>query len=131
MWIFKSYEAASGKNDVQERYDRATDGVRAEFEVALEFLEGTPRKDWDRPKAARLHRQKYPDYYEIRFFADKLQHRPIGYFGPAEDDFTVLLWATEKGNQLQPKSWFKTAEYRRQLLEEGTANATPLVLDED
>lgn len=85
-----------------------------------------------RPKAARLDKNKtFRDYYEIRFQADKVQQRPIGYFGPKSNEFTILLWATEKGNRLLPVGWFDVAERRRLQIENGECDAPILVLKED
>lgn len=124
MWKLKCYTKAGRKSDVQAHYDRASVGVQAAFDSAVSFLLKLPREDWQRPKAARLYKNMpYKDYYEIRFKADKVQQRPIGYFGPGAGEFTILIWAIEKGNALDPKTWPKKADNRRELLEEGNSNA--------
>lgn len=132
MWNIRCYSASSGKNEVQGTYDKGADDLRAGLSVALEYLRMQDRQDWARPKAARLDKNKtFRDYYEIRFKAGNLQQRPIGYFGPGSNDFTILIWATEKGNKLLPPTWFDIAERRRKQIESGECDAPFLILEED
>lgn len=115
------YTRSDGRSDVQDAYDKGSVELKAGLDVALEYLKARDRSDWRRPKAAKLAKtQGYRDYFEIRFMADKVQQRPIGYFGPKACVFTILLWATEKGGKLQPADWYDKAERRRALIERGT-----------
>jgi hypothetical protein len=75
--------------------------------------------------------KEFRDFFEIRFFANNVQQRPIGYFGPGECDFTILIWAIEKGNKLIPEEWCKKANRFRKKIIEGTANAKPLKFEGD
>ncbi|MBN9476156.1 MAG: hypothetical protein J0H72_19050 [Burkholderiales bacterium] len=88
--------------------------LQAAFDVHMEYLCARQREEWRRPKAAKLTRPNgYNDFFEIRFMSDRVQQRPIGYFGPGQNTFTVLLWATEKG-QLLPRDWHGIATRRRE-----------------
>jgi hypothetical protein len=40
---------------------------------------------------------------EVRIKLERVQWRPIGFFGPARLEFTILLIASEKGGKLRPK----------------------------
>lgn|GEM_PF-1842310 len=121
------YTQAGGRSDVQETYDSGSAERRAELDVALEYLKCRDRGEWRRPKAAKLSKtQGYRDYFEIRFMADQVQQRPIGYFGPESGVFTILLWATEKGGTLRPADWYDKAERRRARIESGTDQSIPL-----
>lgn len=132
MWNICCYVTTSGKNEVQSTYDDGSYSLQAGFDVALKYLRMQDRQDWRRPKAARLNKNKaFPDYYEIRFKADNVQQRPIGYFGPGSNDFTVLIWANEKGNRLQPTTWFDIAERRRKQIESGECDAISFISKED
>jgi len=113
IWTLKHY--TSGK--IQEYYNRETDELKAQFDLAVSYLLKQPRKNWKRPKAAKLSKGEkgtFREYFEIRFKANKLQQRPIGYFGPGDKDFTILIWATEKGNKLRPEAWRKKADTARE-----------------
>jgi hypothetical protein len=48
---------------------------------------------------------------EIRFKADGVQQRPLG-FRSNENEFTLLLWATEKSNRFVPLGACETAKAR-------------------
>jgi hypothetical protein len=89
-----------------------------------------PKQGWARPRAAKLTKCKeFRDFYEIRFRANKVQQRPIGYFGPTEDDFTILIWAQEKGSRLLPKSWCSIADRNRIEILRGMAYAKAIELN--
>lgn len=122
MWALKVYATTSGKCDSREEYERGSDDLRAAFDVQMEYLCEQPRQEWRRPKAAMLSKTSgFKEYFEIRIFADRVQQRPIGYFGPNSGEFTVLLWAIEKGGGFVPKEWHRKADHRREAIEDGSA----------
>lgn len=132
MLTIKYYESSSGKNDVQTTYDAGTERLKAELEVAITYLRVRNRQDWRRPQANKMSKCKeFRDFFEIRFCANNLQQRPIGYFGPDNNDFTILLWATEKGNKLNPENWCEKANRRRNEIIKGKARARYLKLEGD
>lgn len=122
---FRSYRSATGRNDVSAEYEGGTDELQAGLDVALNYLVHLPRMKWSNPRthAARLSKQDWPDFYEIRFFANRTQQRPIGFFGPDENVFTIVMWCTEKGGKIIPTTWFKTAFTRRQEILDGTSTS--------
>ncbi|WP_273207950.1 hypothetical protein [Marinobacter subterrani] len=134
MWNLKCYYSPGGdKSKAQETYNRGSDELKAAFDVEAEYLLKSPKDDWKRPHAAKLSKGKkgdFKEYYEIRFFADNTQQRPIGYFGPGENDFTILIWATEKGNQLKPVTWRDRADNARENIEREASYAKPFIDDE-
>lgn len=130
MRNIKCYVSSKGKNEVQGIYSSGTENLKAELEVALEYLKVRERLEWRRPHAAKLSKcDGFRDFFEIRFFADRLQQRPIGYFGPQQNDFTILLWATEKGGRLDPANWCQKANRRRSEIIDGVATVIDLKLD--
>ena len=131
MWKINCCVSPSGKNEVQETYDSGSDNLKAEFEVELDYLKVRNREEWRRPHAAKLTKCKeFRDFFEIRLFADSVQQRPIGYFGPNPNEFTILIWATEKGGQLIPKGWCKKANRLRKEIIDGTGSVPELLLEE-
>ncbi len=123
-WKILTFVHDSAKCDVQDQYDSATAELRASFEVAVSYLASLPKQEWRRPKAAKLtDNRRFREFYEIRFKADSVQQRPIGYFGPNSTDFTILIWAIEKGNSLIPATWHKTAMSRMAEIKAGVASA--------
>ena len=120
-----SHVSATGRNELQNEYNASTLTMQASFTVALDFLHDQPRANWTRPSAAQLTKVgkgEFRDYFEIRFRAESAQQRPIGYFGPKENQFTILIWATEKGGRLVPPNWRSTADLRRKAIEAGEAS---------
>ncbi|MGD0961737.1 MAG: hypothetical protein ABSB19_18150 [Methylomonas sp.] len=126
----KCYVANSGKNEVQDVYNNGSEELKAGFEVAISYLKEMSRQHWSRPDAHRLNKVKgFKDFYEIRFRADKLQQRPIGFFWPDDNHFTILIWATEKGNKLNPESWHEKCAKRKSDIENGIASIKCLKLE--
>lgn len=107
--------------------------MQAELDVALNFLGSLRRELWTNPRrfAARLDKQKWPDFYEIRFKHKNVQYRPIGFFGPKSDEFTFVIWCTEKGGNILPKTWYNTAKARMDEIKEGQATTLPLYDEDD
>jgi len=112
---------------VQKHYNSANEELKANLENALEYLICLERSEWIRPRAHRMTKcDEFRDFFEIRFKANNVQQRPIGYFGPGANDFTILIWATEKGNKLIPEEWCSIANRRRLEIIEGKAKAEKL-----
>lgn len=132
MWNIKCYVASNGSSQVQSAYDSGSAALKAELEVELEYLKIRGREEWRRPHAAKLTKcDDFRDFYEIRMYSDRVQQRPIGYFGPGANDFTILLWATEKGGKLYPENWCKKANRLRKEIRDGIATVKVLKLEGD
>ncbi len=54
---------------------------------------------------------------EVRFKAEKINHRGLGYFGPERNHFTFLLFAT-KTNVFNPPNAISKAIERKKLVEQ-------------
>ncbi len=76
-----------------------------------------PEDGWDRPDVGQLRHGDCKGLFEIVLFADKVQHRPIGYFS-GKKEFTFVAFAVEKGNKFEPPNICKTAKARIKLIEE-------------
>jgi hypothetical protein len=126
QWTLKVFCEPDGKNRIQDLYSGCP-ATQAGLDTAWGYLSDLSRELWANPRvhAAKLDAAKneFRDYYELRFKVKKVQQRPIGWFGPGADEFTILVWATEKGNKLSPLSWRKTADDRRDKISQGLANA--------
>jgi hypothetical protein len=103
MWIIKYYVAANGESSFKNWYDNLGEDVRAVFDARLLYLKQQPRNGWSRPHFSLLH-GPCAGLGEIRFKAKKIQYRPLGFFGPGPNQFTLLVGAIERGDQLQPPS---------------------------
>ncbi|MFO1100470.1 MAG: type II toxin-antitoxin system RelE/ParE family toxin [Xanthobacteraceae bacterium] len=90
---------------------RQSDAVRAALDVALEFLEQRARDEWRRP-AFDLLSGKMAGIGEIRLKVDK-EYRILGFFGPNQSEFTMLIGASKKGRSYDPRDALGTALARR------------------
>jgi hypothetical protein len=125
-WLLRDHEGQTGRREVRQHYERASDELKAAFDVHWEFLEVRPRDQWTRPEAAKLRPEKkggFREYFEFRFFCERVEQRPIGFFGISEKHFTLLKWAIEKGNKFVPPKTIEICDHRRKSLLDGTAKS--------
>ncbi|MFZ2445469.1 MAG: hypothetical protein WAW37_03855 [Syntrophobacteraceae bacterium] len=100
---------------MEEWYLMLSQEARAEFDVLLDILRVNEQRRWSY-RVEQL--TNYPGIYEIRFKHKNIQHRPLGFFGPHQLEFTFLIPAREQGDRFKPKNAPKTAINRRsQILE--------------
>jgi hypothetical protein len=43
--------------------------------------------------------------YEIRISGNKVEYRPLGFYGPSEKDFTLVIGARKKSGKRGKLSW--------------------------
>jgi hypothetical protein len=86
--------------------------VQAAFDIVLEYLAQRERHEWVRPEFDQLA-GRYRDLGELRFKVGNVQYRPLGFFGPARADFTLLVGASKKGSAYDPRDAVETARRRR------------------
>jgi hypothetical protein len=110
------------RNLFYEEYSSQAAAVRAEFRATVNALRDQPRTGWCRPDFDMLSKQ-YRELGKLRFKAGNAQHRPLGFFGPGENDFTFLIWATERDGKFDPPGVRETALSRMQSIKEGSARA--------
>ena len=126
-WKFKAYLSPTGRGDVQDDIDGLDEGIREHFLSRLRYLANTPKIDWHEPQAKKL--KGVENVYEIRFKAGNIQYRPLGRFGPGEQDFTILVWAYKKQSVYTPAEAIDTAEKRGKLLGKREAKCTALKIN--
>lgn len=133
LWWLRDHKSASGKREVREDYDRASDDLQAAFDAHWEYLEVRPRDQWVRPAAHKLRpegKNGYREFFEFRFKAENTQQRPLGFFGPSSKQFTLLIWAIEKGSKFSPLGAVSTCESRRNSILGESASSVPWNQDE-
>lgn len=114
LWTIRAYKTGGGRDVLKEWYDAQTVTVQARFDARIEFLAQCPRPEWKREAFDLL---SGGGLGEIRFKADRVQHRPIGYFGPGRMEFTILICAKEKGDRFVPRDACDIAENRKTEVE--------------
>ena len=90
----------------QTSYDSAADEVKAKHDAKWEFLEANEAAEW-----GKVDTKTFDGFVEVRL-PGKVAWRIMGFFGPGEHEFTVVLICFHKGQQYTPKKCLKTAKTR-------------------
>lgn len=109
--------ATGGVNEIRAWIDSLPKAAQAKIDLRVRYLEATAV--W--PPQYISDRKDCDGIYELRIGCSGVEYRPLGFFGPSRRQFTLLLGAVEKGDQLEPRN-FCTVATRRRLLINGNAN---------
>lgn len=102
LWTFRCYVSTRGTDEIRDWYDKQSGAVQAKFDSRLKFLAQRERNEWKREPFALLKGKECEGLGEIRFKANRVQHRPLGYFSPG-NVFTFVICAEERGRKFVPK----------------------------
>ncbi len=129
LWSFRCYRSADGTDEIRAWYDGGSKQLRAKFISRMRTLAQLPRNEWHENLYKTLHGE-CDGLAEIRFFADKVQQRPLG-FHSGDAEFTILFCAKEKGGKFVPLTACERALARKSELQElkGKTNALWLELE--
>jgi len=98
IWTFYDYVSQSGKNEIADwvRNELSVKGVE-KFEARLDYLGAVENHEWKKPYFYPL--TDCVGISEIRFLADKKEHRVFGFFGPEQNEYTMVLgWIKKNGD---------------------------------
>lgn len=130
LWTFKCFlkEKESDLVDVvTEWYEEQSVEVQAKFDNTIEFLSQQP--NWERPHIGVLT-DECKGLIEIRFKADRKQHRPLGCYDGVKTFLFLLPEVIEKDNKFIPKNACNIA-LRRKNIVEGDRNCVQICEFED
>jgi hypothetical protein len=116
LWTLRCYVLPGGRDAIDDWYGRQHDDVCAIMDAVLEYLSQRPRNEWRRPEFDQLS-GKMRELGEIRFKANRVQYRILGFHGPRRSEFTLLVAAKKKGRVYDPKSALETALSRKAEVE--------------
>lgn len=111
-WKINCYLSSSGRDVIDDWFRDQGPKVQAEFLARLHYLKQQPITGWTRPHFARLTGD-CAGLGEIRFKADRVQHRLLGFFGPAQAEFSIVICAQEKDGKFEPRDACKTGLHRK------------------
>src|SRR5687767_3618944 len=100
MWKLKCFTNQDGQPIINKWFKNASGELKAAFLIRMADLVKLPNDGWARPDVGQL-RKECSGLYEIVLYANKTQHRPIGYFSN-DGEFTFLAFAEEKGEKFVP-----------------------------
>jgi hypothetical protein len=118
-WVFKVFLKNKTEDVIGEWLDGLPAKDRAKIRTRIGYLKTT--QVWPQTWC-----KKYGpcDIYELRIQLGNNLYRPLGFFGPGEKEFTLLIGAKEQGDQIFPRMAPDIAEARRKLVlrEKGYTN---------
>ena len=112
-WEFFDYVSAGGRNNIREWLDGLPLSVQFDIDARIRFLEVT--KEFSRTHVKPL-RGDCKGLMELRVKSNKVQYRPLCFYGPKDRQITILLGAIEKGDRFVPKNACKTALKRKSVV---------------
>jgi hypothetical protein len=117
-WTVLCFHNERGRDLFCQDYAARTVRARAKFRATLDALRDQPIEGWCRENGFDLlSGKKYLRYRglgKLRFKTADAAHRPLGFFGPTERTFTLLVWATERDGEFDPPNILDTALARMQ-----------------
>jgi hypothetical protein len=112
-WRVRCFCNARGDDLFDREYRVQTPEVRAEFRATLNgLLAQEDIRGWCRPNGFDRLNRKYRELGKLRFKVANVQHRPLGFFGPKQKTFTLLIWSTERDGKFSPPNVRDTALQR-------------------
>jgi len=93
-WRFFDYVNARNENEILAWISSLPKKAQAKIDnriLVLQAYEGS----WPPLYVSAL--KGYKDIFELRIGFSGVQYRPLGFFGPGEREFTLLIGAIEKG----------------------------------
>src|SRR5579863_5640090 len=113
-WRFYGFVSKNGDKLIPGWYAKQKPEAKSTFDTSLEYLLDRPK--WERPETGILH-EECEGLIEIRFKANNVQHRALGFYSPGRE-FTIVFFATEKGGKLKPKDACRTALKLKELIQQ-------------
>jgi hypothetical protein len=119
LWTFRSYVFPDGDDEVAQWYRSQAPKVQGKFDRRLHDLQQMAPHEWRDPFTKQL--QGVCDgLVEIRFKADRIQHRPLGFYGPGQHfEFTISFCAIERGGRFEPSDSCAIALRRKDEIARG------------
>lgn len=117
-WRYRCYAVSkdSAEDEIKRCYSRQSRQWRQKFLDRLLALRGLPPEEWELP-LFRWLRGEVRGIGEVRFKADSIQQRILGFRGPDPDLFTFLFVAQEKNDTFTPKNAIEIAQERKAAIE--------------
>jgi hypothetical protein len=119
VWQFMDYISVQGRNAITDWYDRLLSQEQTDFDTMIRILAKT--RQWRMPEFRWIKGRPYAGLGEIRFTSERKQHRVVGFYGPRQQQFTMLIGCTHKQNIYNPPNALDTAARRKREIETGDA----------
>lgn len=107
------YYSEAGNNLIKKWYNELNEDAQADFDATLNNLAGTAT--WRGLKEFKMLSGGHAGLGEIRFKTNNVQYRSVGFFGPGDREFTLLVGCQKKQNIYNPPSALDLALKRKNL----------------
>ncbi len=116
VWAIRFFRTGQ-RSEFLEKYDEQSAKVRAEFRATMNGLLDQPSiTGWSRPNGFDRLSREYRELGKFRFKVENVQHRPLGFFGPDQKMYTLLVWATERDGKFDPRGVRDLAMKRMKMI---------------
>jgi hypothetical protein len=129
IWTFYECEEKAGEWLVEEHLSSARPELEVKFNSRCRHLVQMNLDEWSPVWTKPLRGKQCDGLVELRFKANKVQQRPLGFFGPGASEFTIVIWAIEKGDALVPKDACKIGKQREAEVRAGKRQIRPLAFE--
>lgn len=120
-WTVKDFVNEGGTNVIHEWLHKLSKGARSRINNRLDLMRKLPQLQMP---YARVRVAEGDGLIEIRVKAEKVQHRPLAFYGPYQGDVTLLVGAIEKNDRLMPPDACATALRRKRQAQTDPARFT-------
>jgi hypothetical protein len=111
-WTIFDYVDASGTNEIRVWMDGQPKMAQVRMDAIIGYLQITPV--WPGQYISAL--KTCNDIYELKIKSGGVQYRPLGFYGPQQREFTLLMGAIEKGGILIPRDFCTIATRLRGIV---------------
>jgi len=119
-WTFFEFVSSTGRRAVRDWIGTFPKGTRARVKASVDALVSElqllPNDQFERENGVGQLRHDCSGLFELVMKVEKIQVRPIGFYGPGRREFTLLAGAVEKGNDFEPRTVCETANERKRLV---------------
>ncbi len=116
-WVFLGFRDRRGEH-IQKWYDDSLE-LQAEFDLVLQTLRTRAPGEWYQlGRATKLKGKSNVGLLELRFRVERVEIRPIGFFGIGQQRFTILTVATKH----EIEAHIELARERKTLVENNPGN---------
>ncbi len=120
-WTILDYITARGENDIRDWIAHQPKKAQAKIDTILRYLGIT--RIWPPQYVSAL--TNCEGILEVKIVSSGVQYRPLGYYGHAPREFTLLVGAVEKGGKLKPRNACTIAQNRRREVDADRRRAVP------
>lgn len=126
IWTFYECELRDDEWLITEFLNGAKPETEVKFNDRCRNLVQMNLAEWSPVWTKQLRGNKCDGLVEVRFKANNVQQRPLGFFGPGPSEFTFVIWAIEKGGDFVPKDACRIGKQREEAVRARELKTRPL-----